>query len=466
MNWCNIFVIILFNIIKASNTIENIKECKKLNNIKTEIDQSKMPLMKETKSFSDTKKINALNYDKYLDDNHINFQFFKNTKYNTNNIYPLKKNRTYIDKKKLQSNTKTVKNDDHIDNSYQNVGMNNILEIKCSKNKNIVEKIIDDNKPINLCTKNKNIKKMSTIYEINTNNILCDKAFINHINSDENFLEFFENFKNLIGLYSFNLIFKIIENDFINILKSSIKFSNINNEYVMHIISNLEKYQLNEQKIIYFINVTNEILRKDINYKLYNDNKYKLLEKILYTKYYKNHNKKMIYNKLYKKAARIKSYVSNEIITYDEIFFLTIYYINKIADIQIKCFFAYGLQSLFVNFSKNVIPRLYFVLVFLHIFIKEKDFYDVDWHEKMFKILSISYSNLKNQKYYYNILYEKNENSLIKTFKIYISMNSEWISYALQNYRELQNNELHLKCVNYLINLTNKAKCKLIGLKF
>ena len=124
-----------------------------------------------------------------------------------------------------------------------------------------------------------------------------------------------------------------------------------------------------------------------------------------------------------------------------------------------------GFQSLFDRFSNDAIPRLYYVLTFLHTFILDKKYYDLDWHEKMFSIFSFSYFKLRNIYRYLKII-ERYFEMEYKEYAIYIAMNSEKIKVALQKYKNLQNNEIYLNYVRYLIILTNKIKCKLFGIKF
>ena len=199
-------------------------------------------------------------------------------------------------------------------------------------------------------------------------------------------------------------------------------------------------------------------------YKLSNKISCELIKLIL-IKNCKYQYNKIIYNKLYNKATKIYFYTKEKNINCDDIFRLAINYINKIADKKIQIFFIFGLQSLFNNFSKNNIPRLYFVITFLHKFYNEKNIYDIDWHETMFKILSLSFSKIKNLNQYYNCLEQSYKNNKINCHSFYIAMNSESVKLELQNYEDLRNDDLSLNYINYLIDLTNKTKSKLFGIE-
>ncbi|EQB62137.1 hypothetical protein NAPIS_ORF00287 [Vairimorpha apis BRL 01] len=232
----------------------------------------------------------------------------------------------------------------------------------------------------------------------------------------------------------------------------------IKNEYIMPIILNLENRRLDEQKILYIIIITNEILNIDINNNFKNDNKQILLERILSTNFFKKHNNKFINYNLYKKALQINLNVLEKYITYEDILKTTIKYINNLKEINTRFLFIFGFQSLFNTFSKEDIPRLYYIITILHTLIKDKDNYDLYFHEKMFNILSLSYSKYKNIYNYVKFIEKDFESDLFKIIYIYLIMNSVEIKSALQKFKEIQNDEIHFTYINYLIILTNKLK--------
>ncbi|EQB62142.1 hypothetical protein NAPIS_ORF00280 [Vairimorpha apis BRL 01] len=411
----NNFIIILLKIICASNITDVNKKYLNIKNMNDELDQLKIMLLEETKNYIEFVNFNI----------NKSFTFKKD-----NNLNP------------------------NIDNK--------ILESNMASSKLFNKRAHDKDEPINLSAKVRRLENTSSFQDININATSRDKRFFEY-----NIHDIETNYKNIDTTESFIYIVKIIENELINTLKNSIIFSILHKDYIVYIIANLENLPFNDQKINFLIKVTNEIMSKDINVKFDNNNyKQIFIEQILSTKYYKNHNRKKIYYKLLRKAKLINLNIIEKNLTYDEIFYKTIDYINQINDKKIQCLFVLGFQSLFDRFSNDAIPRLYYVLTFLHTFILDKKNYDLNWYEKFFNILSLSYFKIRNVYRYYKIIDKYFEQDLNKEFPIYIAMNSEKINVALQNYKDLQNNVINLNYVNYLINLTNKIKCKLFGIKF
>ncbi|EQB59687.1 hypothetical protein NAPIS_ORF02750 [Vairimorpha apis BRL 01] len=318
----------------------------------------------------------------------------------------------------------TFKKDNNLNSSIDN----KILESNIASTKLLNKRAHDKDEPINLSAKFRRLENTSSIQDINRNeNFINKRYFENSIHDIET------NYKNIDTTESFIYIVKIIENDLINTLKNSKNFSILHKDYLVSIISNLKNLPFNDQKINFLIKVANEIMSKDINVK-FDNNSYKqmFLEKLLSTKYYKNHNRKIIYYKLLLRKTKLIHF--------------------NIIEKNLK-------------FSNDDIPRLYYVLTILHTFIIEKKYYDLDWHEKMFSIFSFSYFKLRNIYRYLKII-ERYFEMEYKEYAIYIAMNSEKIKVALQKYKDLQNNKIYLYYANYLIFLTNKIKCKLFGIKF
>ncbi|EQB60156.1 hypothetical protein NAPIS_ORF02277 [Vairimorpha apis BRL 01] len=363
--------------------------------------------------------------------------------------------------------TSNITNENKDLNNY----INNIVVENKEKNKDSIinqttssntnKRMHDDNEPINLSTKCRILERIPRIYEISNNNILIQEESL-----DDTVLKFKTNLKKLIRLKSFYSIFKIIENDLINTLKIYCNFSILKREYTLNIISKFESFPLSEQKIIYFINIINEIPTNDNVCISYNCNRQMFINQILSTNYYQNRNKKRLKNKLYRKAFDINLHKKLKIFTDDDILNITIYYINNTTDKMIQSLFIYGFQSLFNSFSKNMIPKLYHILIFIYTFNYEKEYYDLDWHEKMFEIVSLCYFKNKNLKYYYDMINLAYKNELVKSLNLYIAINSEYVDLKLHNLKELISEETNLKYVVYFIDLTNKIKCKLFGIKF
>ncbi|EQB62415.1 hypothetical protein NAPIS_ORF00008 [Vairimorpha apis BRL 01] len=173
----------------------------------------------------------------------------------------------------------------------------------------------------------------------------------------------------------------------------------------------------------------------------------------------------MIYYKLYNKSHQLNLYIKNKNITYDDVLTLTIDYINKTEDKIIQYLLLFGFQSLFDNFSKNKIPKIHHILIILYTFHKEKNIYDVNWYDKIYKTLTQSFFKTNFSNFYDEILKKNNQDDFIETFSIYLAMNANIVKYALNNYIELKKEDLYLKIVKYLFYLTNNIKCKLFGIR-
>ena len=357
------------------------------------------------------------------------------------------------------------------ENKDSNNVSNNIVVENKEKNKDLIinqttssntnKRMHDDNEPINLSTKCRILEKIPRIYEISNNNIIIQEESL-----DDTVLKFKTNLKKLIRLKSFNSIFKIIENDLISTLKIYCNYSNLKKEYILNIISKFESFPLSEQKIIYFINIINEIPTNDNVCISYNCNRQMFINQILFTNYYQNRNKKRLNDKLYRKAFDIDLHKKLKNITKNDILNITIDYINNTSDKMIQSLFIYGFQSFFISISKNMTPKLYHILVFIYTFNYDKEYYDLDWHEKMFEIVSLCYFKNKFLKRYYEMINISYKNEFIKSLNLYIAINSEDINVSLHNLNELISDETNLKYVIYFIELICKIKCKLFGIKF
>ena len=431
LNYCTFLLII----ITIATNINNLND-------KMEINHSREILLEKLKKF-----IN----DKYVNINNLNEKYNgqKNINFTTNSI----KNNLNVLK------TESIINFDKDINKNEKY----ILEKNQDKKINIKRRIINDDEPLDLSTKCRRLEKIPRIYDINYKNVQIQNKCSNdeNLNFDEN------NLKKLLFLKSFNYVFRIIINDLINTLKISVNFSILQNEYILPIISKLETNKFDSQKIINFINITNQLLNSNVKIKEYDNYKHMFINKLLITNYHKNKNKvKKLNSKLQRKSLQLDLHIKYEHISYDDILNIIIEYINKTSDKMIQNLFLFGFQYLFNSFSKNSISKLCFVLTFLYTFNREKDYYDENWHEKMFLILSKSYFKISYSKCYYRIMDRSYENNLKKFFNLYIAINSRDDNYALQNFNELESNELHLKYTNYLIDLTNKVKCKLFGIRY
>ncbi|EQB62412.1 hypothetical protein NAPIS_ORF00005 [Vairimorpha apis BRL 01] len=240
----NNFIIMYLKIINASKISDVNKQYFNNKYINDELDQLKIKLLEETKNY-----IESVNFN-------INKSF-------------------------------TFKKDNNLNASIDN----KILESNIASTKLLNKRAHDKDEPINLSAKFRRLENTSSIQDINRNeNFINKRYFENSIHDIET------NFKNLVTTESFLYIVKIIENDLINTLKNSKNFSILHKDYLVSIISNLKNLPFNDQKINFLIKVANEIISKDIIVK-FDNNSYKqmFLEKLLSTKYYKNHNRKIIY---------------------------------------------------------------------------------------------------------------------------------------------------------------------------
>ncbi|EQB62148.1 hypothetical protein NAPIS_ORF00274 [Vairimorpha apis BRL 01] len=425
----NYFSIFIIKDIFASNYINRNYEC---NNF--DVDQSKSFLFAGT-----TTNLESQNVNQNIKNNSCcnSSNFLIDTLGNESNNF---------------KNHKEYNNIEHFNKSLQ---INRAFNVKNNKRK------IDDNEQIDLNTKYICLERNPYIYNTNTSYLYYHGKSSNYSISN-----FESNIRRLVCLKSFNYIFRIISNDLINILRIAVNFSILENEYILPIISILENIQFNEQKIIYFMNITNEILKKEVNYKTYSIDRHNLIDDILYTKYNKNHNKKRFEAKLYNKTLQIDFYMKKNTLSYDDILYVTINYLNKTTDKLIHYIFLCGFQSLFNSFSKNSISKLCFVLTFLYTYNEESRFYDVEWYVKMFKMLSLSYFNVRNSNQCYKILNQEYEMDSKKTFYVYMAINLENNKFKIKNFKDVHNNKQHLRFVNYLIEQVNKIKCKLFGIRF
>ena len=343
----------------------------------------------------------------------------------------------------------------NIEHKNKSLEINNTLNLKKNKRK------IENNEQIDINTKYICLERNLYIYNASTFDSHYHETCLNY-----NISNFESNISRLVCLNLFNYIFEIVINDLINILKIAVNFSILKNEFILPIILNLENTQFNEQKIIYFMNIANEILKKEINYRIYNKDKHNFIDENLSTSYLTNNTKKIFNNKLCKKTVKIYNYLREHKITHNDILNITIDYIIKTTDKRIQYFFIFGFQSLFNNFSNNFKSHLIRVLIILQTLNKEKEYYDIKWHEKLFKFLSLSYYYIKSSNNYCNIINKNYDNNLIEAVSIYLAMNSKELKFEYQIEKKLQYDFMFLNFVIHFIDLTSKIKCKLFEINF
>ena len=424
----NNFLILIIKIIIASDYIN--KNYDIMNN---KVDQSRYTMFEETNTKLELQKLNP---DIKNDSISNSYNFLID----------------YLENESIKFvNYKECNSIEHTNKSFE---INNAFKVKSNKRKIVDDEQLDLNTKYRCLEKEQNISSTITSYLHHKDKIL-----------DNSISNFESDIKKLVCLKSFKNLYEIIENDFINILIITKIFSIFKNEYISPIISKFEDMLLDEQKIFYFINIANEILNKEISCLTYNEKIHIFINNILFTNYYENENIKMIYYKLYNKSHQLNLYIKNKNITYDDVLTLTIDYINKTEDKIIQYLLLFGFQSLFDNFSKNKIPKIHHILIILYAFHKEKNIYDVNWYDKIYKTLTQSFFKTNFSNFYDEILKKNNQDDFIETFSIYLAMNANIVKYALNNYIELKKEDLYLKIVKYLFYLTNNIKCKLFGIR-
>ncbi|EQB62325.1 hypothetical protein NAPIS_ORF00097 [Vairimorpha apis BRL 01] len=103
----------------------------------------------------------------------------------------------------------------------------------------------------------------------------------------------------------------------------------------------------------------------------------------------------------------------------------------------------------------------------LYIINNEQIYFNINWKEKLIQTISESNKGVNVLDFFKNICENlfNNETSILD-YKLYIAMNRLDIPYNLNFYKEIQKNTSHLKFIHNLIDLVNKAKCKLFNIKY
>lgn len=150
----------------------------------------------------------------------------------------------------------------------------------------------------------------------------------------------------------------------------------------------------------------------------------------------------------------------------NDFFFRTIQIINVTKDKNIKTLCILGLQNMFIkDISKNL-PRFINLLICLYSFNYEKDMFQMDWEQRIFKILSYKNSSLRNLTYFeclWKDLYHQNHD---QNYRMYLAMNAKNIEETLEYYKNIKKNQLQFYIVNYLIDLINNVKYTIFQIKY
>ena len=250
------------------------------------------------------------------------------------------------------------------------------------------------------------------------------------------------------------------------ILKNCNFFHNTKKKQLTNFILSLEKEKNFDTKVFTFIKITNEIIN-NINSDFKPDNDIsKFIGSIIEDKYIISLTVTIFKNKLRRCRTRLINEIKKNNITYNDVFNFTIENIKCLTDDKIKTLCILGLKNIFLFNAKKPYYRLINILIFLYAFNNHKDHYDIKWDEQLFQFLSIS--DMRINKYYFfktmcgNLL--KNKTSFID-YKLYIAIHSNRISYNITNYNQIQKNKSKMMLINYLIDLVNKTKCKLLNIE-
>ena len=291
------------------------------------------------------------------------------------------------------------------------------------------------------------------------NNEFVETFFLNILKDDIT--------KYVNSLY-FKIIFDIIFQDLLNILKISILFVNIKNEQIKNYIIYLEQQKNCEQRILAFIKVTNEMLNKNINIDCEpNIEKIKIIKSIL-----KDARKKPIpitnfQNKIFRKRRLLINQILKNKISYKDVFDFTIENLRLITDDDIRTVCIFGLTNIIILNSKKIYNRLLNKTILLFTFNNEKSQYDINWIEKFINYVSVTNGGFNVLKNFNNINYNLFQDiSSFYNYKLYIAMNTLNIECLLRIYLELQKNTSHLEFINNLIDAVNKIKCKILNIEY
>lgn len=391
----------------------------------------------------------------------------KNKNYNKN--IPFKK-RKFFENYDLSINKKTKNND-----------INKIIEKKILENEiklcNNIQNSVNNNK-FNLNKELNHHRYFLMLLDFN-DNIL--NTTINNYNFNCN-LKHKENSKSIVfenleicskeinyNIYSlinsstFLNIFEILQNDLINIL-NGYEYLKMNNNDFENLVYKIKKNISYKDKIPIFCEILKEIINIDLtnNYTMKPTKKI-LMNSILSTKYKeRSSSAKKFNNKIQKKLFLLKSNI-NINFELKEIFKYSLDMINKTADKILQTFYLYGLQNLFTCDLKKSLPHFCSVIICLYAYNHEKEYFDLDWHKKLFVWLSVSQRELRHPIYLERLFKQILKNDMYVFFRLYITMNSYDISFALEQYTKLKNNDNHFLLINNLIVLLNIVKSKIYG---
>ena len=283
----------------------------------------------------------------------------------------------------------------------------------------------------------------------------------NHLEIDLYYLK--ENKNIFIKSKAFIELFIILEQDLIDVLENAIKFCYKENNQLQNLLQQFKLSYQYEEKLFNFIKITNILLNTEfINLNYLNQEKLSYMKFILFSSHDKSFSSNNIFCFLNYKLKSFKLYLNTEKLTYNDIFNYNNIILNNITDKNIQLIYIIGLKKLFIEDLKCSLPRFIYVLSFLHIFLYEKKYFTIDWHEKLIKILYSPekyYKISKIKKNLYNKVFKLIDNKLV--YRLYFMINSEKTLNSLDYYNNLQKNKKHLFFINHLIDLIILTKIKL-----
>ena len=218
---------------------------------------------------------------------------------------------------------------------YNNNNNNFVLTSNCNKN-----------------LKKQNIKNTETNY-LNLNleeyydHLKTEKLNIisnNKILNDSNFIK--HNIKYLLDSEVFIFLFKIIEQDLIDVLENAIEYKYEENKYLQNILSHLKLSQQYEDKIFNFLKIVSDLLNYNFQpKKLINQDNLSCVKSVLCTSHKKSFVSANILNILSLKLRSFKLRLNKQKITQYDIFYYGIKILNDIDYKNIKLICIIGLRK-------------------------------------------------------------------------------------------------------------------------
>ena len=296
---------------------------------------------------------------------------------------------------------------------------------------------IDD---VEISSKNNNLKHYSN-YNTEYVQTFININYLNILDLNNECDEIYKNVQLLIESNDFRNLFNIIERDLKNIIINAIEYLHKNDERLKKNFFKLKKYKNKKHKIFRFLDIIKDILKTDFKQKTYvNLSTISLFNKKLKTKFRQNEQNNVVRNKYYSKLRLLNKYIKKKIFTFNEILMLTLHFINTTKDMQIKKTIILGLQNLFSNDLYNSMPRFLKILIFLYILDNEKNYFSINWHQQLYKIISLY--NFRQTIFLKKNLFNVFQDDVNSNYRLYLFLNSKNIKRSLHNYSQCEKNEI------------------------